>query len=365
MSNHSNQTKDEASLLDSVKLSRIIIPTLIGLGVVAWMIVTQLDLNELENVSWTLYTLGWLSLALLMYVFRHMFYAIRLWIMTSKAFSIWKSTELIVIWEFASAISPTSVGGSGVALLLLAQEKLSGAKTVSVVLYSMILDTVFFVLSLPILYLIFGAIIIRPGMSGFSDLDGYGVTFYMVLLAMVAYGGLFFYGLFINPNSTKRFLLLLSKVPFLKRFKKGLRKTAMDISIASEELQDQPFSFHLKAFGATAGAWITRFFAINFIILALVSLTPTDWYNQAIMYARGETMHVITAFSPTPGGAGIAEYLFGGFYSDYIPNGIATLVALVWRLITYYPYLILGALIIPNWVRKIIERNNQDPNRGF
>lgn len=329
------------------------------------MIVTQLDLNELENVSWTLKTLGWLSLAVLMYVFRHFFYALRLWIMTSKAFSFWKSTELIVIWEFASAISPTSVGGSGVALLLLAQEKLSGAKTVSVVLYSMILDTVFFVISLPILYMIFGAIIIRPGMAGFSDMDGYGLTFYTVLLAMVAYGGLFFYGLFINPNSTKRFLLLISRLPFVNKFKKGLRKTAMDIRIASEELQHQPFTFHLKAFAATSGAWITRFMAINFIILALVSVAPLDWYNQAIMYSRGETMHVITAFSPTPGGAGIAEYLFGGFYSDYIPEGISTLVALVWRLITYYPYLILGVIIIPNWVRKIIERNNEDPNRGF
>jgi uncharacterized protein (TIRG00374 family) len=351
--NGSKQTSEE-SLLDSVKLSRIIVPTLIGLVVVGYMIATQLDLNQLDSINWQLSTLGWLFLAVLMYVIRHVFYAIRLKIMTSKAFSFWKSMELIVIWEFASAISPTSVGGSGVALLLLGQEKLSGAKTVSVVLYSMILDTIFFVLSLPILYLLLGAVIIRPGMSGFSDMDGYGVTFYTVLLAMVAYGGLFFYGLFVNPNATKRFLLLISKIPFLKRFKSGLRNTALDIRIASEELQHKPMIFHLKAFGATSGAWITRFLAINFIILALVSSAPIDLLNQAIMYARAETMHVITAFSPTPGGAGVAEYLFGGFYSDYIPAGIATLVALVWRLITYYPYLILGAIIIPNWIRKIL-----------
>jgi uncharacterized protein (TIRG00374 family) len=266
--------------------------------------------------------------------------------------------ELIVIWEFASAISPTSVGGSGVALLLLAQEKLSGAKTVSVVLYSMVLDTIFFVLSLPLLYLSLGAIIIRPGMNSLTDMDGYGVTFITVLIAMIAYGGLFFYGLFINPNSTKRFLLLISKIPFLKRFKKNLRKTAMDVVVSSNELQSQPWSFHIQAFGATSGAWITRFLAINFIVLALVTMTPTDWWDQAVIYARAETMHVITAFSPTPGGAGIAEYLFGGFYSDYIPLGIATLVALIWRLITYYPYLLLGAIVIPNWIRKILIKNS-------
>ncbi len=356
MSENSLETKGN-SIAESIKLSRILIPTLLGLGVVGYMMYSQLDLDELEKVNWSSSTSFWISMALLMYVLRHIFYAFRLQVMTSKAFKFWKSMELIVIWEFASAISPTSVGGSGVALLLLAQEKLSGAKTVAVVLYSMVLDTIFFVLSLPLLFFTVGAIIIRPDMTSISDLDGYGLTFILVLVAMVAYGGIFFYGLFINPNATKRFLLLLSKIPFLKRFKKNLRKTAMDIVISSEELQSQKFSFHLKAFANTAGAWITRFLAINFIIMAFVGANAFGWWDQLVMYARGETMHVITAFSPTPGGAGIAEYLFGGFYSDFIPLGIATLIALVWRLITYYPYLILGALVIPNWIRKIMARS--------
>ena len=346
---------DDQGFLDSIKLSRIIVPSVIGLVVVGWMIYSQLDLEELDRVDWSIGTVGWIGAAILMYVLRHYFYAIRLRIMTIKAFSLWKSMELIVIWEFASAISPTSVGGSGVALVLLAQEKLSGAKTVAVVLYSMVLDTVFFVMSLPLLYFTLGAIIIRPGMESLGDLDGYGVTFIAVLGAMIAYGGLFFYGLFINPNATRSLLMLISRIPFLKRFKSNLEQTADDIIIASQELQSRPFSFHLAAFGATAGAWITRFLAINFIILAIVTLAPS-LMDHLIMYSRGESMHVITAFSPTPGGAGIAEYLFGGFYSDYVPTGIATLVALIWRLITYYPYLILGAIIIPNWVRKILAR---------
>ena len=42
--------------------------------------------------------------------------------MTDNEFSWPKSMELIVLWEFASAVSPTSIGGSGVALFLLAQE---------------------------------------------------------------------------------------------------------------------------------------------------------------------------------------------------------------------------------------------------
>ena len=71
-------------------------------------------------------------------------------------------------------------------------------------------------------------------------------------------------------------------------------------------------------------------------------------------------MHVTTAFSPTPGGAGVAEYLFGGYFIDYVSEGIASLVALIWRIITYYTYLIGGAIIIPIWIREVMNRRRQD-----
>lgn len=336
----------------------MILPVLLGLGVVGWLMYNQLDLEQLQEISWSAATFWWLLLAIAMYVIRHVFYAWRLMVMTGYAFSFWKSMQLIVIWEFSSAVSPTSVGGSGVALVLLAQEKISGAKTVSVVLYSMVLDTIFFLLSMPLLYMILGPEMVRPGMT--SLMDGYGVTFLTVLVVMFLYGGLFFYGLFINPSNTRKVLLSLSRVPFLKRFESGLTKTAEDIESTSHELQQREWEFHIKAFVATTGAWVTRFLALNFIILGLIASTSTGLHDQLLIFARGEAMHTITSFSPTPGGAGIAEYLFGGFYSDYIPKGVATLVALVWRLITYYPYLILGAIVIPIWIRSVFARRQQD-----
>ena len=49
------------------------------------------------------------------------------------------------------------------------------------------------------------------------------------------------------------------------------------------------------------------------------------------------------------------ELMFSGFFSDYISEGIGSVGALLWRLITYYPYLILGIIIIPNWLRRIVR----------
>lgn len=359
MNKEDQENIEDSSVLNSIKLSRIVPPILIGLAVVGYLMYSQLDLEELNKIEWSFNILFWVLMSALMYVIRHMFYSWRLRIMTDGEFSWPKSMELIVLWEFASAVSPTSIGGSGVALFLLAQEKLSTAKTVSVVLYSMVVDTIFFVVSLPLLYLFLGSIMIRPGMTSLSDLDGFGYTFFGVILFMTLYGLVFFYGLFVNPNTIKWLLKSISNWRILKRFKKDLAKTADDVVSTSKEMQKKDMTFHIKALIATTGAWVFRFLAINCIIIAFVSDTPLDFYNQLLIMARGETMHITTAFSPTPGGAGIAEYLFGGYYIDYVPEGIASLVALVWRVITYYSYLIGGAIIIPIWIREIMIRRSR------
>ena len=75
-----------------------------------------------------------------------------------------------------------------------------------------------------------------------------------------------------------------------------------------------------------------------------------------LVYARQLMMWVIMLISPTPGGSAIAEYFFPIFLREFIkgPQGdLSTIVALFWRLMTYYPYLVLGALILPLWLRRV------------
>lgn len=177
-----------------------------------------------------------------------------------------------------------------------------------------------------------------------------------MLTFMMIYGGVFFYGLFLNPEAIKKFLFGIAKLPFLQRWKRDIQQTGIDIMVAAKEISSKGAVFHMKSFVATFIAWIAKFFVVNCIIIALISQVPHDFYHQAIMVMRGASMHVVTSFSPTPGGSGIAEYLFGGFYSDYIKPSVASLIALIWRLITYYSYLIAGAIIIPMWVAGVLKK---------
>ena len=96
---------------------------------------------------------------------------------------------------------------------------------------------------------------------------------------------------------------------------------------------------------------MARFLTVNFLILAFA--TNAD---QLLIFGRQLTMWVILLISPTPGGAGVAEFAFNGFLGDLIPFGLAGILALLWRLFSYYPYLFIGALILPGWIQK--TKNN-------
>ena len=353
-------SQEQDKVLESVKVSRIILPIIIGLLVVAYFMWRQFDPEEFANIQWTIHALIWTIIAFILLIIRHLAYAYRLRLLSNKEFGWWKSIELIFIWEFSSAVSPTSVGGSGVALFMLAQEKLTAAKTTAIVIYTIIADTLFYLIAFPILFLILGTEMIRPGLMSLYDIDGWGLTFMGIFIFMSIYGSILFYGLFIQPIQFKRLAYSLARWKFFKRIRKDLQNLGVDIVEASKDLRGQSASFHIKNFLATSTAWICRFLILNALVIAFVENTPMDFWNQLLLFARSKTMFFITAFSPTPGGAGLAEAVFGGFMIDFIPPGIAILIAFFWRIITYYFYLLAGAIIVPAWVRKVIIRRKRN-----
>ncbi len=354
-------TEEQQEVLKSIRVSRIILPIVLGIGVVAYLLWSRFDPKDFAEIAWTSHVTFWVSLSLLFLVIRHIAYALRLRILSEKEFSWSKCIELIFIWEFSSAVSPTSVGGSAVALFVLSQEKLSAAKTTTLVVYSAILDTIFFVGTLPILVLLIGPSIIRPDMTTLSFNDARGYTFLIAYTLMMTYGTLFFYGLFINPNSIKKLLIGTTKIKWLNRYQKKAVELGDNIIIASKEIKNKKWPFHVGAFLSTATAWSCRFILLNCLIIAFVETTSLDFWHQLGLYARLETMFVIMAFSPTPGGSGLAEAFFWGFVTDYIPKeGMAVFIATLWRILTYYAYLLIGAIIIPNWIRNLFNRRGKN-----
>lgn len=348
--------KEQKDALESIRLSRIIFPVVVGLGVVIYLLLREFDMDEFDKIPWSAHTFFWLSLAVFFLTCRHMAYAYRLRVLSDGQFSWLKCIQLIFIWEFSSAVSPTAIGGSAVAFFVVAQEKLSTAKTATIVLYTVVLDTLFFVVSLPTLILILGLGVIHPSMSGFTVFNNWGVSFATFYFLMFTYGSLFYYGLFVNPLQMKRLLVGFTYIKFLKRWRRDAIELGENMIATSGELKKQNWKYHLKAFASTSVSWASRFLLLNCLVIALVPDLALAVLDPLYLYGRQMSMFIIIAFSPTPGGSGIIEYVFGGFLGDFVPSGISPVINFFWRFLTYYIYLIAGAIVIPAWIQRLIKK---------
>ncbi len=350
-------TSDKKAI-QSIKISRAIWPILIGIGVVGYLFWKQFDINEFNKISWTTGAFISIGLAFFIMGLKHLSYATRLYILSEKQFSFLKCIQLIFIWEFSSAIAPTAVGGSAVALFALAQENLSAGKTTVIVIYTAILDSYFFVITLPILFLIFGPEMVRPGMTALNFQTVVGSALLIAYIIKVGYSTLFLYGLFISPTKIRRLLSALTSIPFLNRWHQKALVLGDDIVLASQEIKGKPFKYHFSAIMMTISAWVLRFLILEVLILGIIGGLDKGWYIILELYARIETMFMVIMFSPSPGGSGIIEGVFGDFLHDYIPIGVALIIALLWRLISYYFYLFAGVIIVPNWLNKILKKRH-------
>ena len=110
--------------------------------------------------------------------------------------------------------------------------------------------------------------------------------------------------------------------------------------------------YWLKSFSATFVSWTARFIIINCLIMAFTNMHV----DQFVLYARQVVMGILMIGSPTPGGSGVAELVFSNFLREFIPHGLSASLALLWRIISYYPYLFIGAILFPKWLKKTLQK---------
>lgn len=343
-------------ILKSMRTSRMVVPVLLGLLAVGYLFYRQFDPSQFRAIRWTGTAFLWIGMAVLMLVARHFFIAFRLYAITRGYFSFRKCLELMVLWEFSGALTPTSKGGPFVMLFVLTQEKLPAGRTAAAVFYTMICDSGFFVILLPFLLIWYGPPMLYPGMTSYHDVGLASGAFFVTYAMMASYWLILVFLLLLRPQYARRTLYWLSTRRWLSRWAPRLQRLGDEFERAAGEIRQQDWRYHLKIVLSTLGSWTSKFILINFLIIALVPSTPVDGATQAFIYARLVAMFIIMAFSPTPGGAGLAEVALAGFISDFVPNGVGLIIALLWRGMAYYGYLLLGAFIVPAWIARQVGR---------
>jgi len=335
--------------------SRIIYPVLLGLAAAVWLLLRNFDKDAFGFFEWTWAAAAGLTGAFAMMAVRDLAYMYRIRILTDNKLSWKQSFQVIMLWEFSSAVSPSVVGGTGPAIFFLYKEGINTGKSTAVVLTAIFLDEVFFVLMVPLLFLFFGEMVFPPD-EALMFADGLKLALVIGYLIILIYTLLLAYTLFFNPYFFKWLLSFVFLLPLLRRWRLRMRKMANQLIITSNELKGKSFWYWTKAFLATFFSWTGRYWVVNFMFMAFF-FSHLGIADHFLIYARQLTMWLILLVSPTPGGSGIAEIIFSDFLGDLLPNVSWVIpLALLWRLISYYPYLFIGAIVLPGWLKRVLDK---------
>lgn len=345
--------KQHTKILSYFRLRRVALPVAIGLGVASFLLIRNFDREAYSQVEWTASSYGYIFLSLLLMVIRDVAYMYRLRILTDGQISWRRSFDVIMLWEFASAVTPSIIGGSAIALFIIHREGIGMGRTTAIVFITAFLDELFYILMVPImllwvghhdLFISEGSYVLMNTRLGTQGIFVLGYLFILVLTTIIIYG------VFVNPRGFKFILLAIFRLPVIRRWRPKAAETGDEIIITSREMKRKPMSFWAKAFAGTFFSWTARFLVINAMIMAFTTVT---WAEHLLIYARQLVMWVILLISPTPGGSGVAEIVFSGFLGEFIPTGLTPAMGLTWRIISYYPYLFIGVVILPGWLKRV------------
>jgi len=304
--------------------------------------------SVIKSIDFGVHVWLWLAVAVLFVVGRDFFYMVRIRVLTKNELSWKRSFNVILLWEFASALTPGVVGGAAFAMFILNREKIALGRSTAIVVITAFLDNLFYILMIPVVFLIIDQSVLFPeNVAGSSSVQ---FVFWAGFATVFAVCSFLFASIFLFPNLAKTVLGFIFRFPFLKRWRKKAMQTGEEIYTTSGELKSEPFSFWVKAFLSTCGSWVSRYLVVNAILQAFIQLSITEHF---LLLGKQLVLWLFMLVSPTPGASGVAEYAFGELLSSFAASSMLLVaMAVIWRLISYFPYLFIGVVLLPRWLRK-------------
>ncbi|MBO6535957.1 MAG: flippase-like domain-containing protein [Balneolaceae bacterium] len=270
--------------------------------------------------------------------------------------------RITLTWDFTSAVTPSTIGGAPMATYAMTKEGLKLGESTAIILYSVLLDQIWFALAIPILLIsgiYFEVVPPEAGMIGEASM----LILYIFLLS---YAGLLAYGVLVNPAAIKKVVKFVFRLPFLNRWEEKISAEAENLESYAHQLRKKPFSFLLKAFLFSTSSWLCRIALPTIVIL---SLLPAP---EILSVLRSLAMNLTFLVVPTPGGSGGVEGLFVLFQGPLLfmsPSEIAMevresfigLSLFLWRVISYYIAIGVGLAATTYYInRQVEEIQNKD-----
>ncbi len=331
---------------------KIFLPIAIGVAVVAWLFHREFNPEVWRSIHFDARVIGCILLAWIFMLGRDFGLSWRFRALTDRQLSWKQAIKIDILCEFTSCVTPSAVGGSALGMIYLNREGIELGRATTLMMTTLFLDELFFVISLPtIMLLVPYSELFDFGHTGFTL--GLQTVFWIVYAVIFIWTSILFFGIIVKPHGIHQFLNWLFHFRFLRKWQAKIDTLGQNMETTGHELRKRPVKWWLETFGATALSWSSRYLVVNALFLGFAPEA-----NQLIVFARQFVVWVCLMVSPTPGSAGISEWLFTTYYGDLIHSaGIALVIALFWRIISYYVYLLAGACIMPSWIREGFSKN--------
>lgn len=350
--NEDKKNRDSELQLDEKKSKKafrpiqVIIPALIGLIVVVWLFAGEFNSFQWSSIPFTSQTVLAIILAWCFMLGRDLGLSWRFRTITNKDLTWLQSFRVCMLCEFTSAITPTAVGGSSLGMVFMNREGINFGRATTLMLITLFLDELFFVISCPIIIAFTPIDVLFSSLSA-DFTSGVQWVFWGVYIVITIWTIILFLGIIVKPQFIRSILISLFRVKWLRKWEKGVAELGDNMVKASIEIRERKFRWWVQAFGATALSWTSRYMVVNALFWGFV-VGADQW----LVLARQFVVWLVLMISPTPGGSGLSEWLFTEYYADMVPTvGLALVIALIWRIISYYIYLIIGSFIVPSWLK--------------
>lgn len=336
---------------------KIVLPVVIGITVVVLMFLHDARKEDIaaiiEGINFTPRVWIFIALAFLCMFGRDFGLTWRFRALTDYELPWSKALKVDMLCEFTSCVTPSAVGGSSLGMVFLNTQGIEFGRATTLMMTTLFLDELFFVLSCPLI------VLLTPGdflfsASGLTFTHGINFTFWIVYAVLFIWTLVLFLGIIVKPLWIRSALVKICQIKFLRRFQPKAAELGQNMIDTSKALKKKPFRFWAEVFIGTALSWTSRFLVVNALFYAFIpSADPYEW----IIFAKEFVLWVVLMVSPTPGGSGLSEWLFSEYYGDLVSSaGMVLILAIFWRIISYYLYLAIGACIVPGWLKHSLEK---------
>ena len=252
------------------------------------------------------------------------------------------SFQLMLRTQFFNAITPFSTGGQPYQIYYLVQEGLSPTIATSVIIQNFIV---------------------------------YQIA--LVILGIIAVGCNYFFHIFAKVSLLQHLVLIgfltntaVIIIMFIVSFSKKLNKKLISLGITiltklhivkNREKKLAEWDAYINRFHGGAKVLLeNKWEFIKNIIYNILALVCLYSIPVALLYAMGDFtsynvgiaiitsayVMLIGSFVPIPGASGGLEYGFVSFYGSFITGSTLTAIMLLWRFVTYYFGMLIGALAL-------------------